>query len=137
MNRTDLRALAEERLEDARAMLAVGRYGAAYYIVGYAVECGLKACIAKLTQAEDFYDKKLASSIFVHDLQRLANAARLKDIFEQASIADQQFGPNWAQACTWNEESRYDVHTKVEAEQMFSAIEDAAHGVMQCIRQYW
>ena len=48
-------------------MLAAGRYGAAYYIVGYAVECGLKACIAKLTQAEEFYDKKLAKTVFIHN----------------------------------------------------------------------
>ena len=48
MNRTDLQNLANERLEDANALLASGRFGAAYYIVGYAAECGLKACIAKL-----------------------------------------------------------------------------------------
>jgi len=72
MNRTDLQALAEERLADAQALLASKRYGAAYYIVGYAVECGLKACIAKLTRAEDFYDKKLAQNIFKHDLKRVS-----------------------------------------------------------------
>jgi HEPN domain-containing protein len=60
MNRTDLQNLAEERLGDGELLLASGRYGAAYYLVGYAVECGLKACIAKLTRAEDFYDKILA-----------------------------------------------------------------------------
>jgi HEPN domain-containing protein len=96
MKRTDLQALAEERLEDARAMLASGRYGAAYYIVGYAVECGLKACIARLTQAEDFYDKKLASKIFVHDIQALANTARIRDAIDQMAQADPQFAANWA-----------------------------------------
>jgi HEPN domain-containing protein len=53
MNRTDLQNLAEERLGDAEVLLASNRYSGAYYIVGYAVECGLKACIAKLTRAED------------------------------------------------------------------------------------
>ena len=53
------------------------RYGGAYYLVGYAVECGLKACIAKLTKAEEFYDKNLARKIFQHNLAELANYARL------------------------------------------------------------
>jgi len=57
MNRTDLKNLAEERLGDAQVLFDNNRFGAAYYVVGYAVECGLKACIAKLTKAEDFYDK--------------------------------------------------------------------------------
>jgi HEPN domain-containing protein len=54
MNRTDLQILAEDRLKDAEVLLAKGRFAAAYYLAGYAVECGLKACIAKLTKAEDF-----------------------------------------------------------------------------------
>ncbi|HEY6348036.1 MAG TPA: HEPN domain-containing protein [Candidatus Angelobacter sp.] len=64
MNRIDLQNLAEERLQDAEVLLANGRYSAAHYIVGYVVECALKACIAKLTRVEDFYDKTLARVIF-------------------------------------------------------------------------
>jgi HEPN domain-containing protein len=60
MNRTDLQILAEDRLKDAEVLLASGRFGAAYYLAGYAVECGLKACIAKLTRAEDFPIKTLS-----------------------------------------------------------------------------
>jgi HEPN domain-containing protein len=45
MNRTDLQILAEDRLKDAEVLLANGRFGAAYYLAGYAVECGLKACV--------------------------------------------------------------------------------------------
>jgi HEPN domain-containing protein len=77
MNRTDLQNLATERLEDAQTLLMNKRYGGAYYLVGYAVECGLKACIAKLTKAEEFYDKNLARKIFQHNLAELANYARL------------------------------------------------------------
>src|SRR6267154_1177267 len=81
MNRADLQNLAEERLGDGELLLTNGRYGAAYYIVGYAVECGLKACIARLTRAEEFYDKTLARKIFTHDLSDLANYARLSAVF--------------------------------------------------------
>lgn len=72
MNRTELQSLAEERLNDAQLLFDNRRFGAAYYLVGYAIECGLKACIAKLTKAEDFYDKTLARNIFNHNLENLA-----------------------------------------------------------------
>ncbi len=51
MNRTVLQLLTEDRLKDAGVLLANGRYGAAYHLAGYAVECALKACFAKLTEA--------------------------------------------------------------------------------------
>lgn len=137
MNRTDLQNLAEERIEDAQTLLANRRYGGAYYLVGYAVECGLKACIAKLTAAEDFYDKNLASKIFTHKLKDLANHARLLAVIEELSSADRVFQANWAQVSLWSEDSRYEGHTQQEAEQMVQAVRDPDHGVMQCIRQYW
>ena len=137
MNRTDLQNLAEERLGDAEALLANSRFGAAYYIVGYAVECGLKACIAKLTRAEDFYDKNLARKIFQHNLAELANYARLSAVIEQSGKTDPVFEANWAQVGLWSEESRYETRTQTEAEQMVKAVHDPNHGVMQCIRQYW
>ena len=135
MNRTDLQNLAEERFGDAEVLLAANRYGGSYYLVGYSVECGLKACIAKLTKAEDFYDRKLAANIFKHDLEELANYARLE--VKQISAADPVFARNWAQVKDWSEQSRYETHTQQEAQQMIQAVGDPDHGVMQCIRQYW
>jgi hypothetical protein len=96
MNRKDLQSLADERLGDARVLLGNKRHGGAYYLVGYAVECGLKAGIAKLTQAEDFYDKNLARKIFQHDIEQLANHARLSAVIEQSGKLDPAFEANWA-----------------------------------------
>jgi hypothetical protein len=45
MNRAELQQLAEDRRLDAEALLAAQRWAGAYYLAGYAVECGLKACI--------------------------------------------------------------------------------------------
>lgn len=39
---TELRKIAEERLKDAEALLAAGRYDGAIYLGGYVVELGLK-----------------------------------------------------------------------------------------------
>jgi hypothetical protein len=52
MNRNHFRQLAEVRIEEALVLFAQGLYDGAYYLAGYAVECGLKACIAKLTNQE-------------------------------------------------------------------------------------
>jgi hypothetical protein len=48
MNRAELQRLAKERISDAKVLLAARHWSAAYYLAGYAVECALKACIAKL-----------------------------------------------------------------------------------------
>lgn len=45
MNRTQWQKLAERWLEDAKALLDAERWPAAYYLAGYAIECGLKACV--------------------------------------------------------------------------------------------
>ena len=57
MNRADLQRLARERIADAKVLLRARRWSAAYYLSGYAVECAIKACIARLTRAEEFPDK--------------------------------------------------------------------------------
>ena len=43
----DLEALADTRLGDATHLFKGARYSAAYYLAGYAVELGIKACIAR------------------------------------------------------------------------------------------
>jgi HEPN domain-containing protein len=45
VNRSELQIMTEERLKDAKALLDGGRWEFAYYVAGYAVECGLKSCI--------------------------------------------------------------------------------------------
>jgi hypothetical protein len=39
MDRLEFQILAAERLDDAVALLAAGRYSGAYYVSGYAIEC--------------------------------------------------------------------------------------------------
>ena len=45
MDRLQWQQLAERWLVDAKALLDAHRWSAAYYLAGYAVECGLKACV--------------------------------------------------------------------------------------------
>jgi HEPN domain-containing protein len=138
MNRTDLQILAEERLTDAEVLLANGRFGAAYYLAGYAVECALKACIAKLTKAEDFPIKNSTNKVYIHDLKKLAGEARLEVATAQLANNDQAFETNWALATLWSEESRYDRYIDQQlAKFILDAVSDPQSGVLQCIKQYW
>jgi HEPN domain-containing protein len=55
--RSELQTRAQAKLDDAILLLQHGRYTNAYYIAGYAVELGLKACIAAQIDAETIPDK--------------------------------------------------------------------------------
>jgi hypothetical protein len=138
MNRTDLQILADDRLKDAGVLVVNGRFGAAYYLAGYAVECALKACIAKLTKAEDFPIKNSTNAVYIHDLKKLAATPRVEVAIAKLSGSDQDFKNNWEIVSWWSEESRYDRSIDQPlAEMMLDAVSDPQHGVMQCIKQYW
>jgi hypothetical protein len=84
MNRIDFQQIAEIRLQESKALLAAGFPEGAYYLAGYAVECALKACIAKRTQQYDFPDKKLVDKSYTHDVEKLLDAAGLGDLLKKA-----------------------------------------------------
>jgi hypothetical protein len=78
MDRTKLQGLAELRLGDAEALLAVRRWDGAYYLLGYCVECALKACVAKQFRQYDVPDRKLVNAFYTHDLEELLNLSGVK-----------------------------------------------------------
>ena len=68
MNRKDFQELSELRLKEANALLGAGFPEGAYYLAAYAVECALKACIARETQRHAFPDKKIVDASYTHNL---------------------------------------------------------------------
>jgi hypothetical protein len=60
VNRTELRRLAEDRVLDVEALLKDSRWSGAYYLSGYAVECGLKAYVLAFVERTGviFQDKR-------------------------------------------------------------------------------
>ena len=75
MTRKDFQALARTRLADAEALLQAGRFDGAFYLLGFAVECGLKACIARLIRRHEFPDKQMTIDSYSHDLSKLVRTA--------------------------------------------------------------
>ncbi len=134
MTRDDLRELARTRLEDARVLLENGRFDGAYYLCGYVVECGLKACIAKQTKQYDFPDKYIVNQSWVHNLAKLVITAKLplEDMEE-----DKELDSNWTLVKDWSEESRYKKCDEKKARDLYSAITDEKGGILQWIERYW
>jgi HEPN domain-containing protein len=50
LKRNDLQSLARAHIKAALLLLDGGAYAGAYYFVGLAVECAIKACIARATE---------------------------------------------------------------------------------------
>jgi len=137
MNRKEWQKIAKIRLEEAETLLASGHYSGAYYLCGYAIECALKACIAKQTKRYDFPDKNLANDSWTHDLAKLVKLAGLDNSLKQEIHNDRIFDTNWSSAKDWKEESRYQTHSKKDAYDLYNAISNNFHGVMKWIKQHW
>jgi HEPN domain-containing protein len=137
LTRTDFQQLADIRAAEATALLAAGCWDGAYYLAGYAVECALKACVAKLTVAEEFPDKERAYKAFTHDIEQLVKLAQLKDVRDTDAKADPEFRGNWNLVKDWAEDSRYARWTEQQARAIHSAVTDPAHGVLPWIKRQW
>ena len=139
MNRAELRLLAEDRILDAERLLTGTRWGGAYYLAGYAVECGLKACILAYVEAVGaiFQDKKFSEKCWTHDLEELLKLANLKPTLDADTAANAALSANWAVAKDWKETSRYDQKTQPEAQTMYDAIAHDPDGVLPWIRIRW
>jgi HEPN domain-containing protein len=92
VNRNDLKQMALVRLREARALFQGGNYDGAYYLSGYAIECALKACIAKKTKRYDFPDKRRANDSYTHSLTQLVRVAELQSDLDQEISNDVAFG---------------------------------------------
>ena len=134
MNRDDFHKLTQERLKDVQALLKRERYSGAYYLCGYIIECALKACIAKRTKEFDFPPRPaMTREIYVHDPVKLVKSAGLTGAVDEFCMQDGEFEKNWALTQKWNEESRYESRTELEARELYDAITNKKHGVLQWI----
>lgn len=135
--RAEFQQLAVARLEEAKVLLDNGKWAGAYYLAGYAVECALKACIAKLMRAEDFPDKDFAVKCYTHNIESLIALAGLKDLLDAAMVSDAALAANRWTVKDWSEAKRYHSINEAEARALYAAIEEPAHGILSWLRTYW
>jgi HEPN domain-containing protein len=138
MNRSEFQKISCVREEEALTLLNAGHYRGAYYLVGYAVECALKACVAKQVKQYDFPDKKLANEAFIHDLEKLVRVAGLAPVFEKERQANRALESNWAIVKDWSENSRYELNiTEVTARDLCMACIEPDDGILPWIKRRW
>jgi HEPN domain-containing protein len=138
MNRADFQLLADIRIEEAAVLLAQQKWDGAYYLAGYAVECALKACIAKLTNQFDYPPvRKEWEDCYTHDLTRLMKRAGLEPVHTTKAATDTDFHVNWSIVKDWEESSRYERNTQHEAEKLYNAIVHPVHGVLPWLKRFW
>jgi len=138
LNRNTLQTSAASRLEEGRILLENGQWTGSYYLTGFAVECALKACMARAVKEYDYPDKKFVNDMYQHKLQKLVGL----DVALWVTLqADMKSAPNleinWNIVKDWDDEKRYDIVQEQEAKALYDASADAGSGVMQWIRGKW
>jgi hypothetical protein len=138
MNRLDLQQLADLRIVEAHALLTlpVPMPDGAYYLAGYAVECGLKACIAKGYGAESWPEKNFVDKCHSHKVLELIRLANLEPA-RTAVAANPALAANLTIVKDWSESSRYERHSQAKARSLYDAITDSANGVLPWIKVHW
>ena len=137
LTRRDLQVLADLRVKEAAILVKNHAEQGAYYLGGYAVECALKACIAKLVNQHDFPDKELAQRCYTHKIEALVDVAGLVPQRNADAIANPALARNWLSVKDWDEKARYMLWTESDAREIFMAVADTMNGVLQWIKLRW
>jgi hypothetical protein len=113
-------------------------YAGAYHIAGYAVEFGLKACIAKTVAEFEFPDREIFQSAWTHKIKELVGVAGLTAVLKADCTGNAVLESNWALAMQWKPEVRYRPFvSERDATGLYRAIAARNHGVLQWIRRHW
>jgi hypothetical protein len=122
ISRSDLRRIAQARLQDSRVLRDRHRYDGAVYLCGYAIEIALKARICQTLRWPGFpsTNKEFEGkqSVRTHDLDLLLTFSGV-----EAMILS-RYLPQWSAVTGWTPELRYQVAggiTQSEANQMIGA----------------
>lgn len=137
MRRSDLQLIAQAKIDDAILLLESGRASNSYYLAGYSIEIGLKACIAKQISSDTIPDLAFVRSIYSHSIGELVKVAGLASRLKRQQDDDKTFAANWAIVCEWGPDERYNVIDIGTAQLMISAVVDPKNGVLQWIKAHW
>jgi hypothetical protein len=137
VNRTTLRNLAKQRLKAAKILFHAGDFDTAGYLLGYVVECGLKAMICKRLNLTEYPDTGKHMDVFAsHALDRLLVLSGYSseiDLTKNPNLFD-----NWSKLTgDWKPEIRYTqgAYTKNIIARKITALEDSTDGLLAWFRK--
>lgn len=137
ITRTQLQMMAQAKADDADLLFRHGRHSNAYYLFGYSVEIGLKACIARQFVADAFPDKDLVKKIYIHNLSDLVRLAGLQAALDTDRHASPPFKSAWTVISAWTEEVRYEMIDGATCSAMRDAVLDQQYGGLSWLKRHW
>jgi hypothetical protein len=137
--RVTFQKLAQLRVDEAKALLGHRQSSGAYYLAGYAIECALKAVIAKQFRAEEIPDRALVNKIYERDLSKLLSLAGLEAELNAARRADSELDHRWSIVKNWTEQARYSIWTDKDAASIMDGVagDGRAEGLFQWLTARW
>jgi hypothetical protein len=123
--------------KDAKVLLDGGQWAAAYYLAGYAIECGLKSCVLAYVEknADIIYRaRKYSENCWTHDIGTRVKASGLDAVRRAEAKANPAFAANWAHAQKWNEAMRYQFMLEPDAKRHYEAVTHNVNGVLPWIQ---
>ncbi len=138
MNRADFQKISEMRIQEAKFLLDNAFFAGSFYLMGYAVECALKACISKQTKEYDFPNLSMVKEVYTHDLVKLLKLSDLKTEFDSTAKEFPALGINWSILKEWSENARYEtIIEEKKARELYEAITETEYGVLIWLKKYW
>ena len=136
LTRKDFQRLAELRANEAAVLAQNGKQQGAYYLAGMAIECALKARIAKKTRKHEFpRNRKYTEKAYSHELTELLKLAGLDDQLNEDIKRRPALGISWGVVQGWKVDSRYET-SGLNGKDMYTAI-TGPDGVLTWIKQRW
>jgi HEPN domain-containing protein len=138
MKRNHLQQLALTRLKDAEILLKERSFSSAYYLGGYAVECALKAVIAKQMEEHTIPRKQLIQDCYSHDFNKLIIAADLGKSLK-TQLTNSAFKKDWNILLEWSPESRYYFNNAPQSDNIATSCQDflnAVKGVLPWLQSH-
>ncbi len=139
MTGDDLRQVVKTKLKAAKILFDAGEYTTAGYLLGYVVECSLKAVICKKLKLTNYPDSGKHFDIFAsHDFDRLLMLSGYSE--EITLTTNTTLFNNWSILTKdWKPEIRYSVtaYTANNIHDKIAALEDRADGFLVWIKKRW
>ena len=136
LSRGHLQKLALVKADDASLLFAHKRYSNAYYLFGYSVELGLKACVARQIVSETIPDRAVLTGFLKHRFDELVSIAGLSTLLKNER-ENREFDIRWSTVAEWSVDSRYDMIDVLNADAMRDAIEHPEYGVLAWLKRHW
>ena len=138
MNRDDLKRLTRLRVSEAKSLLDNNQFPGAYYLLGYSVECALKACITKQIRRYDFPDRRLTSDSYSHNLENLLKNSGLDQEGRNASRMNTVLDLNWSIVKDWSVDSRYEWSiSEQQVRDFYNTVIARRDGILPWLRTRW